>query len=154
YAALKVKDAICDQFVARCGRRPSVDVDEPMVGLNLHIYRDEAGLSLDSSGESLHKRGYRPIPTKAPLNQTLAAGVVQLSGWCGATALVDPMCGSGTLCIEAAWLALNRPPGLTRRRFGFMGWMDYDVSLWTSIRDEARQEVRKELAAPIWGGDI
>src|SRR5947209_7709812 len=127
YAALKTKDAICDQFVERCGRRPSVDVDEPMVGLNLHVYRDQATLSLDSSGESLHKRGYRPVQTKAPLNEALAAALVQLTGWKGDAPFIDPLCGGGTLCIEAGWLALRRPPGLTRKRFGFMGWMDYDV---------------------------
>jgi putative N6-adenine-specific DNA methylase len=111
-------------------------------------------LSLDSSGESLHKRGYRPILTKAPLNEALAAALIQLTGWKGDVPLVDPMCGSGTLPIEAAWIALNRPPGLTRRRFGFMGWMDYDVELWTHLRDEARRGVRKELPAPVLGFDV
>src|SRR5207244_875932 len=124
YAALKTKDAICDQFTERQGRRPSVDVDEPMVPLNLHIYRDQAVLSLDSSGESLHKRGYRPVLSKAPLNEALAAGLVLLSGWLGDTPFADPLCGSGTLPIEEAWLATGRPPGLARRRFGFQVWMD------------------------------
>ncbi|HEV3081493.1 MAG TPA: THUMP domain-containing protein, partial [Gemmataceae bacterium] len=105
YAALKTKDAICDQFVAREGGRPSVDVEEPMVGLNLHIYKDQAVLSLDSSGESLHKRGYRSKLAKAPLNEALAAGLVLLSGWKPGTPLVDPLCGSGTLPIEATWMA-------------------------------------------------
>ncbi len=153
YAALRVKDAICDQFVERCGRRPSVDVETPMLGINLHIYRNEAILSLDSSGESLHKRGYRPILTKAPLNEALAAAIVLRTGWRGETPFVDPLCGSGTLPIEAAWLALNRPPGLTRRRFGFMGWMSYDVELWTTLRDEARRGVGKTLTCPILGSD-
>src|SRR5207244_4339494 len=124
YAALKTKDAICDQFVARCGSRPSVNVEEPMVGLNLHIYKDQAVLSLDSSGESLHKRGYRSKLAKAPLNEALAAGLVLLSGWLGDTPFADPLCGSGTLPIEEAWLATGRPPGLARRRFGFQVWMD------------------------------
>ncbi|MGH7170757.1 MAG: THUMP domain-containing class I SAM-dependent RNA methyltransferase, partial [Gemmataceae bacterium] len=97
YAALRVKDAICDQFVDRIGRRPSVDVEQPMIGLNLHIYRDRAVLSLDSSGESLHKRGYRPILTRAPLNEALAAGLILMTGWRGETAFADPLCGSGTL---------------------------------------------------------
>jgi putative N6-adenine-specific DNA methylase len=154
YAALLTKDAICDQFVQRTGRRPSVDVDQPMVGLNLHIYRDQAVLSLDSSGESLHKRGYRPLLTKAPLNEALAAALVLLTGWSGEFPLVDPMCGSGVLPIEAAWLALRRPPGLTRRHFGFQGWMDYDIRLWTALRDEARQGIQKHLSAPIWGSDL
>ena len=154
YAALRVKDAICDQFVAKCGKRPSVDTETPMVGLNLHIYQDEAVLSLESSGESLHKRGYRTVLAKAPLNEALAAGLIQLTGWRGDVPLVDPMCGSGTLCIEAAWLALKRPPGLTRRRFGFMGWMNHDVGLWTAVRDEARRQVAKQLPAPILGYDV
>jgi putative N6-adenine-specific DNA methylase len=153
YAALKTKDAICDQFVDRCGKRPSVDLEEPMVGLNLHVYRNQAVLSLDSSGPSLHKRGYRPVQTRAPLNEALAAGLVLLCGWKGDTPFVDPLCGSGTLPIESAWLGLRRPPGLTRRRFGFQGWIDYDVRLWTELRDEARRQVRKELRAPIQGSD-
>jgi putative N6-adenine-specific DNA methylase len=154
YAALRVKDAICDQFVDRLGRRPSVDVEEPMVGLNLHVYRDHAVLSLESSGESLHKRGYRPILTRAPLNEALAAALVLRTGWNGTVPFADPLCGSGTLAIEAAWLALRRPPGLTRRRFGFQGWMDYDVRLWTAVRDEARAGVLKALPAPILGSDL
>jgi putative N6-adenine-specific DNA methylase len=154
YAALKTKDAICDQFVERCGKRPSVDVDEPMVGLNLHIYKDHAVLSLESSGESLHKRGYRPILTRAPLNEALGAALVLLTGWTGQTPLVDPMCGSGTLCIEAGWIATRRPPGLTRKRFGFQGWMDFDIGLWTSLRDEARRGILKQLPAPIVGSDL
>jgi putative N6-adenine-specific DNA methylase len=153
YAALRVKDAICDQFMDRLGRRPSVDVDEPMVGLNLHVYRNQATLSLESSGESLHKRGYRPILTKAPLNEALAAALVLRTGWSGEVPLIDPLCGSGTLPIEAAWLALHRPPGLTRKRFGFQGWMDYDVELWTSLRDEARRGVRRALPALVCGSD-
>lgn len=154
FAALRTKDAICDQFVARCGKRPSVNVEEPMVGLNLHIYRNHAILSLDSSGASLHKRGYRPILTKAPLNEALAAALILRSGWDPQTPFIDPLCGSGALPIEAAWIALKRPPGLTRKRFGFMGWLDYDVALWTDIRDEARRNVLKKLPAPIVGYDI
>ncbi len=154
YAARRVKDAICDQFVERLGRRPSVDVDEPMLGFNLHVYRDHATLSLDSSGNSLHKRGYSPVKTRAPLNEALAAAIVLRSGWRGEVPFVDPLCGSGTLPIEAGWLALDRPPGLTRKRFGFMGWMDFDVREWTALRDEARQGVRRTLPAPVWGADV
>jgi putative N6-adenine-specific DNA methylase len=153
YAARVVKDAICDQFIARCGRRPSVDPDRPMVGLNLHIYRDQAILSLDSSWDSLHKRGYRPILTRAPLNEALAAALVLRSGWQADGPFVDPLCGSGTLPIEAAWIAVNRPPGLTRRHFGFMGWMDYDVRLWTELRDAARDAVGKKVQHAIIGSD-
>ncbi len=124
-----------------------------MIGLNLHIDHDEAILSLDSSGDSLHKRGYRPIQTKAPLNEALAAALITLSGWTSNLPLVDPMCGSGTLPIEAAWMATNRPPGLTRRRFGFQGWMDFDIALWTQLRDEARRRVLRALPSPILGSD-
>src|SRR5438270_630229 len=123
-------------------------------GVEFHGDRDDAVLSLDSSGESLHKRGYRPIQTKAPLNEALAAALVLLSGWRPETAFADPLCGSGTLPIEAAWIALRRPPGLTRRRFGFMGWMDFDVALWAELRDEARHGVLKHLAAPVAGSDV
>jgi len=154
YASLRVKDAICDQFIAKQGRRPSVNVERPMVGLNLHIHRDHAILSLDSSGDSLHKRGYRPILTKAPLNEALAAALVIRSGWNPETPFVDPMCGSGSLPIEAAWIALKRAPGLTRKHFGFMGWLDYDVGLWSNLRDQARRGILKKLPAPIRGFDI
>jgi putative N6-adenine-specific DNA methylase len=154
YAALRVKDAICDQFVQRCGKRPSVDVNEPMIGLNLHIFRNHAVLSLDSSGKSLHKRGYRPIQTRAPLNEALAAALVLLTGWRGEQPFADPLCGSGTLAIEAAWIALRRPPGLTRKRFGFQGWMDFDIELWTTLRDEARRGVGRTLPAPILASDV
>jgi putative N6-adenine-specific DNA methylase len=154
YAALRVKDAICDQFIKRTGKRPSVDVERPLVALNLHLHKNQAVLSLDSSGNSLHKRGYRPILTRAPLNEALAAALVLRTGWRGETAFADPLCGSGTLVIEAAWIALHRPPGLTRKHFGFMGWMDYDVRLWTGLRDEARRGVRKQLPATIAGSDV
>jgi putative N6-adenine-specific DNA methylase len=154
YAARRVKDAICDQFVQKVGRRPSVDVEEPMLFFNLHVHRNHMVLSLDSSGESLHKRGYRPALVKAPLNEALAAGLIRLTGWRGDMPFADPLCGSGALPIEAAWLALKRPPGLTRKRFGFMGWMDYDVQLWTALRDEARQGVLKQLPAPIQGSEL
>src|SRR5262245_31181531 len=154
YAARRVKDAICDQFVARVGKRPSVDPETPMVGLNLHVFQNVATLSLDASGESLHKRGYRPILTKAPLNEALAAGPILRSGWDVTRPFVDPMCGSGTLPIEATWIALKRPPGLTRKRFGFQGWIDFDVALWTEIRDAARRGVLKSLPAPIVGHDV
>lgn len=154
FAAQRTKDAICDSFIEREGRRPSVDLERPMLGLNLHIYKDEAILSLDSSGDSLHKRGYRPVLTKAPLNEALAAALILRSGWNPATPFADPMCGSGVLPIEACWLALRRPPGLTRKHFGFMGWMDFDVRLWTALRDEARRGVGKRLEAAIVGSDI
>jgi putative N6-adenine-specific DNA methylase len=154
YASRRVKDAICDQFLEKIGRRPSVDTERPMIGFNLHVYRDDAVLSLDASWDSLHKRGYRPVLTKAPLNEALAAGLILSSGWTGATPLVDPMCGSGSLPIEAAWIATRRPPGLTRKHFGFMGWMDFDIGIWTAVRDEARSGALKQLPAFIGGSDV
>lgn len=153
YASRRVKDAICDQFRERTGRRPSVDPETPMVGLNLHVFRNHAILSLDSSGESLHKRGYRPVQTRAPINEALAAALILRSGWQATQPFFDPMCGGGTFCIEAAWLAAHRPPGLTRKRFGFQGWMDFDVRLWTALRDEARAGVLRKIPAPILASD-
>jgi putative N6-adenine-specific DNA methylase len=154
FAARRVKDAICDQFRERTGQRPSVDTERPMIGLNLHVSRNRAVLGLDSSWDSLHKRGYRPIQTVAPLNEALAAGLLLGTDWDGTTPLVDPLCGSGTFCIEGAWIALNRPPGLTRKWFAFQGWLDFDRPLWNAIRDDARRAVRKELPAPIAGSDV
>lgn len=153
FAARRVKDAICDQFRERTGRRPSVDRERPMIGLNLHVYKNQATLSLDSSGDSLHKRGYRPVQTIAPLNEALAAGLLLHTGWRGETPFVDPLCGGGTLPIEAAWIATRRPPGLTRKHFGFMGWMDFDIGEWTAIRDGARAQIAKLLEFPIVGCD-
>ncbi|MFL5327993.1 MAG: class I SAM-dependent RNA methyltransferase [Gemmataceae bacterium] len=153
YAARRVKDAICDQFREKTGVRPSVDTERPMVGLNLHIYKNRATLSLDSSGDSLHKRGYRPALTIAPLNEALAAGLILQTGWHGETAFADPMCGSAALPIEAAWIALHRPPGLTRKHFGFMGWLDYDVGEFAAVRDELRQQVKKQLEHPVIAAD-
>jgi putative N6-adenine-specific DNA methylase len=154
YAARRVKDAICDQFRERVGRRPSVDTEQPMIGLNLHISKNRAILSLDSSWDSLHKRGYRPIQTIAPLNEALAAGLLLHAGWNGTTPLVDPLCGSGTFCVEGSWIALNRPPGLTRKWFAFQGWIDFDRPLWNAIRDDARRAVKKDLPVPIVGSDV
>ncbi len=154
YAARRVKDAVCDQFRERAGRRPSVDPERPGVGLNLHIARDHAVLSLDSSWDSLHKRGYRPVQTRAPLNEALAAGLLLHLGYDGSEPLYDPMCGSGTFPIEASWVALNRPPGLTRKWFGFFGWLDFDKALWSAIRDDARRGVRPALPSPVGGSDV
>jgi putative N6-adenine-specific DNA methylase len=154
YAARRVKDAICDQFRERAGRRPSVDTERPMVGLNLHVSKNRAILSLDSSWDSLHKRGYRPIQTIAPLNEALAAGLLLSGGYDGSTPLADPLCGSGTFCVEASWIALDRAPGLTRKWLAFQGWLDFDRPLWNAIRDDARRAVKKELPAPIVGSDV
>jgi putative N6-adenine-specific DNA methylase len=154
FAARRVKDAICDQFRDRTGRRPSVDTEQPMIGLNLHVSKNHAILSLDSSWSSLHKRGYRPIQPIAPLNESLAAGLLLRAGYSGSVPLADPLCGSGTFCIEGAWIALTRPPGLTRKWFAFQGWLDFDRPQWNAIRDDARRAVRKELPAPVVGSDV
>ncbi len=154
YAAQLMKDAICDQFLEKCGQRPSVDLQNPMLQFNLHIYRNRVVISLDSTGDSLHKRGYRPHLHRAPLNEALACGLIMCTGWDGTTPLVDPMCGSAAIPIEAAWLATNRPPGLTRKQFCFQTWLDYDRQRWHDIRDEARSKVLKSLASPIIGSDI
>jgi len=154
YAARRVKDAICDQFRERTGVRPSVDVERPMIGLNLHIFRDYAVLSLDSSWESLHKRGYRPVQTRAPINEALAAGLLLHVGYDGSLPLVDWMCGGGTFLIEAAWIAQHRPPNLTRKWFGFFGWMDFDARAWSDVRDTARADVKGQIPFPPYGSDL
>ncbi|MFO0847767.1 MAG: THUMP domain-containing protein [Gemmataceae bacterium] len=153
YAARRVKDAVCDQFREKVGRRPSVDVEHPGIGINLHVHRNHAILSLDSSWHSLHKRGYRPVQTRAPLNEALAAGLLLHLGYDGSEPLYDPMCGSGTFAIEGAWIALDRPPGLTRKWFGFFGWPDFDKGLWSAIREDARRRVKTALPRPIGGSD-
>lgn len=154
YVALKAKDAIVDQFRERTGQRPSVDLNRPTVRLNLHVFKDECTLSLDSSGESLHKRGYRQDTNIAPLNEVLAAGLVLLSGWDGKSNFIDPMCGSGTILIEAAMYAINMPPGIHRISFGFMEWKDYDKALWEKIVEEAKGKIDQEYAYKIVGSDL
>jgi putative N6-adenine-specific DNA methylase len=154
YASRRVKDAICDQFRETTGVRPSVDTERPMLGLNLHVSKNRAILSLDSSWDSLHKRGYRPIQTRAPLNESLAAGLLLHLGYDGTFPLVDWMCGSGTFLVEGAWIAMRRPPGLTRKWFSFFGGLDFDKSLWGDIRDTAREEVATTLAFPPRGSDV
>jgi 23S rRNA (guanine2445-N2)-methyltransferase / 23S rRNA (guanine2069-N7)-methyltransferase len=147
YAALKVKDAIVDQFRDRTGRRPSVDVAAPNVRVNVHLYRDVATVSIDLSGDSLHKRGYRGPHGAAPLKENLAAAMLLRAGWPALVAqragaplgFVDPMCGSGTLPIEAALIAADAAPGLLREYFGFVGWCGHDADLWRRLRDEAQQ---------------
>lgn len=138
FASLKVKDAIVDRIRDKKGERPSVDVEEPDYKVNLHISEHFVNLSLDSSGESLHRREYRTATVAAPINEVLAAGMVKISGWNGECDLMDPMCGSGTLVIEAALLARNIPSCWYRENYGFMTWGNYDSNLWEEIRDAAR----------------
>ena len=144
YAALKVKDAVVDQFRERTGGRPSVDVATPHVRLNLHIDRDVATLAIDLSGDSLHRRGYRGPQGAAPLKENLAAAILLRAGWPeiakaehGAVGLVDPMCGAGSLVIEAALIAADVAPGLLRTYFGFLRWRGHDAALWQRLIDEA-----------------
>jgi 23S rRNA (guanine2069-N7)-methyltransferase / 23S rRNA (guanine2445-N2)-methyltransferase len=140
YAALKVKDAIVDQFMARENERPSVDRETPDIRINLFINKDQAILSLDLSGDPLHKRGYRKSHVAAPMKENLAAAVLIRAGWPNETkTLIDPMCGSGTLLIEAAFMALGIAPGLRRQYFGFINWKGHDVELWNELKREAQQ---------------
>lgn len=152
FAGQKAKDAIVDQFRDFLGERPSVDLDHPDFRIQLRIDREQVELSLDSSGESLHKRGYRLERMTAPLNEVLAAGLVKLSGWGGKGNFYDPMCGSGTIPIEAAMIACNIPPGMFRSRFGFMNWANWDEELWKQVVKAGKAGVR-EPAATIFASD-
>jgi putative N6-adenine-specific DNA methylase len=151
YVALKTKDAIVDQFREKSGRRPSVHTSRPKVRINVHISKDVASISLDSSGDSLHKRGYRNQTGEAPINETLAAGMVLLSGWDRKSPLIDFMCGSGTILIEAGLMAKNIAPGIFRNEFGFERWNDFDSELWEKIRDEAKTGELDKIDFPITG---
>jgi len=154
YVAQKAKDAIADQFRDETGQRPSVDLKNPDIRVNIYIHRNDCTVAIDSSGEPLFKRGYRSKPGKAPLNEVLAAGIVMRSGWDRASSFVDAMCGSGTIVIEAALLARNIAPGLNRKAFGFMQWQDYDEVLFLTIHDEARRKIVPKLNFAIVGSDI
>lgn len=143
FVSQKTKDAIVDRFRDKFGRRPSVDIADPHLSIAVHIVRDEVSISFDSSAESLHRRGYRTEQTLAPINEVTAAGMIMLTGWDGKGAFVDPMCGSGTILIEAALYAKNIAPGLFKKRFGFMHWKNYDRKLWESIVAEARANIRE-----------
>lgn len=143
YVALKAKDAIADRFRNDTGRRPHVNTHSPDLRINIHILRNDCTVSLDSSGDSLHKRGYRIDSGEAPINEVLAAGMIQLSGWQRDSVFIDPMCGSGTLPIEAASWAYDRAPQLSRKDFGFMHWPDYEPELWQSVLEEAKGRWRQ-----------
>jgi putative N6-adenine-specific DNA methylase len=156
YVSQKAKDAIVDQFRAKHGERPSVDLDKPTIRINLHIFKDVCTISLDSSGESLHKRGYRDKTNLAPINEVLAAGLVMLSGWDKRTNFIDPMCGSGTIVIEAALYANNIPAGYFREDFGFMRWhkfMPFEEELWDTIFDAAINKITNHEQVII-GGEL
>jgi len=152
FVSYKVKDAIVDQYRETRGMRPNISVTNPDIRLNMHIAEDQCTLSLDSSGESLHRRGYRQESVEAPLNEVLAAGMILLSGWDGNSDFIDPMCGSGTLLIEAALIAKNMAPGLFRKEYAFEKWSDFDKDLFDRIYNDESQE--REFNHHIYGYDI
>lgn len=154
FVTYRVKDAIVDWFKDRYGDdvRPGVRLQDADVMINVHIAGDRVTLSLDSSGESLHKRGYRVAQTEAPINEVLAAGIILKSGWRGDSPLVDPMCGSGTFLIEAALIAANINPGVYRKHFSFENWRDFDAELFDRLYNDDSNE--REFAFKIYGGDI
>lgn len=141
FVAYKVKDAIVDQFRERTGSRPNIRLTNPDIQLNMHIAEYDCTLSLDSSGESLHRRGYRQEAVEAPLNEVLAAGIILMTGWRGQCDFIDPMCGSGTLPIEATLIARNMAPGLFRKGYAFEKWADFDSDLFEQIYNDDSQEV-------------
>lgn len=144
YLSQKAKDAVVDQFRAKHGERPSVDLDNPTLRIHLHVVGDTCTVAFDSSGESLHKRGYRDKTNLAPINEVLAAGMILLTGWDKRSTLIDPMCGSGTILIEAAMIANNIPPGYYREEYGFQKWekfMAFDEELFNMIFDSAINKI-------------
>lgn len=152
FVSYKVKDAIVDQFREKTGKRPNISVANPDIRLNMHIAEDQCTLSLDSSGESLHRRGYRQESVEAPLNEVLAAGMILMTGWHGETDFIDPMCGSGTLLIEAALIARNMAPGLFRKEYAFEKWADFDKDLFDNIYNDDSKE--REFDHKIYGYDV
>lgn len=142
YVALKSKDAIVDQFRERTGKRPSIDTEHPDLRIQINISRDLCTVSLDSSGDSLHHRGYRTATNIAPINEVLAAGLLLHSGWRGQTDFLDPMCGSGTMLIEAAMIACNIPANINRKEFAFEKWLDWDMDLYEKIEASILKRVR------------
>lgn len=152
FVTYKVKDAIVDQFRELTGERPNISVSNPDIRLNIHIAEDKATLSLDSSGESLHRRGYRQESVEAPLNEVLAAGMILMTGWKGETDFIDPMCGSGTLPIEAALIARNISPGVFRKEYAFEKWPDFDQELFDTIYNDDSAE--REFTHHIYGYDV
>jgi putative N6-adenine-specific DNA methylase len=153
FVALKTKDAIVDRIREVCGQRPNVDTASPDVRINVHLHKNICTVSLDSSGDSLDRRGYRLERNEAPLRETLAATVIALTGWDGTLPLADPMCGSGTIPVEAALLAARIPPGL-QRHFGFQRWLDFDECLWKQLIEEAGSGIRTLPVGLITGYDL
>ena len=153
FISMKVKDAIVDQFRRLKGSRPSINNQSPDVIIDVHIFKQNCTISIDSSGESLHRRGYRNSGHRAPLNECLAAGMVLLSGWDKESPLVDPFCGTGTILCEAALMAQNIPPNIQRKRFGFENWKNFDKKLWEKVWLEAKAGTVKPKTT-LKGSDI
>jgi len=152
FVAQKSKDAIVDRLRDKSGKRPSVDLENPDLKINVHLFKDSCTVALDSSGQSLHRRGYRKSTGPAPINEVLAAGLVKLSGWDGVTPLFDPMCGSGTLLIEAAMLARKMPAGYFREQWGFMKWRDFNGELWEQVKMDENAKIA-DPKVPMHGSD-
>ncbi len=152
YASVLAKDAICDRFRDLYEERPDVDKDNPDVQFQLHIYKDEAQLFLDSSGESLHKRGYKMRNHPAPINEVVAAAMIMLADYHGECDFIDPMCGGATLLVEAAMQALNIPAGFYRRHYGFFTWRNFDARLWKSVKEAA--DIKDDVEVNFYGSDI
>ncbi len=153
FTALQVKNAVVDQQRQHWGDRSTIDTHQPEVRLNVHIQDDTATVSLDSSGSSLHRRGYRPAVGAAPLKESLAAALVKLTDWPGDVPLLDPLCGSGTLPLEASMAALNIAPGIFREEFGFQTWPDFDGDLWDRLWQEAESARQEPLGTWVGGCD-
>lgn len=153
FTALQVKNAIVDQQRQQFGARSHIDTQTPDVRINVHLHRDRCVVSLDSSGSSLHRRGYRPAVGAAPLKESLAAALIRLSEWQSDLAFMDPLCGSGTLPLEACLQGLNMAPGLFRQQFGFETWPDFEAPLWQALQAEAKAQQLTQLPMPIWGSD-
>ena len=151
FVTYRVKDAIADWWTEKANKRPNVKITDPELYINVHIANEQVTISLDSSGESLHKRGYRVANTEAPINEALAAGMLLMAGWKGQTDFYDPMCGSGTLPIEAALIARNIAPGVFRKSFAFEKWADFDADLWSDIYNDDSQE--RDFKHKIYGSD-
>jgi putative N6-adenine-specific DNA methylase len=154
YAALKVKDAVCDFFRQKSGERPNVDVQSPDLGIHLFVRENRATISIDVSGGSLHKRGYRTASVEAPMQETLAAAIIRLSEWDGERSLIDPMCGSGTLLCEAAMSYCRIPAGFLRKKWGFERLPDFDSNLWKKVKAEADAAMRPLPDGLLIGSDI
>ena len=151
FVTYRAKDAIADFWMEKANKRPSVSTQEPDMIINVHVANEQVTVSLDSSGESLHKRGYRVATTEAPISEVLAAGMLLMAGWKGQSDFYDPMCGSGTLLIEAALIARNIAPGVFRKSFAFEKWQDFDAELWSDIYNDDSAE--REFNHRIYGSD-